>query len=289
MHAICIADRAAGLRVRYAAAMRPGPAPTTPPRTLVLQWVALSKRRTPFPTTSHPASMSMVKGFVPGGPRYNIEAKKEDGKFARNASKHRSGVGSGSAGLTSMPQSVSVEAEEGRYHLHVSLACPWAAGTYSMLKLKGLDDVVSVSIVHPTWQRTKPDDADDEHCGWVYRKLGDPPLSNPLGHGSNICDGALVPDSTTNCASIREVYELCGDINGPFSTPLLWDKKTKTIVSNESMDILYILNFGFDTLARNPEVNLYPPKGSKLEAQLQALNDKVIYGGINNGAHSIQL
>ena len=55
------------------------------------------------------------------------------------------------------------------------------------------------------------------------------------------------------------------------------------------MDILYILNFGFDTLARNPEVNLYPPKGSKLEAQLQALNDKVIYGGINNGAHSIQL
>ena len=56
--------------------------------------------------------------------------------------------------------------------LHVALACPWAAGALSMLYLKGLEDAISLSIVHPTWQRTRPDDPEDQHCGWVYRAPG---------------------------------------------------------------------------------------------------------------------
>ena len=69
---------------------------------------------------------------------------------------------------------------------------PGAAGTLSTLFLKGLEDAVSFSVVHPTWQRTKPDVDGDEHCGWVYRNPGDAPLANSRGFGSNICDDANV-------------------------------------------------------------------------------------------------
>ena len=78
----------------------------------------------------------------------------KDGAYVRHAAKHRTDA---------------VEAEAGRYHLHVALACPWAAGALSMLYLKGLEDAISLSVVHPTWQRTRPDDPEDQHCGWVYR------------------------------------------------------------------------------------------------------------------------
>ena len=70
-----------------------------------------------------------------------------------------------------------------RYPLHVALACPWAAGTLTALYHKGLDNAISHSIVHPTWAKTKPNDDADTHHGWVFRKPGDEPLSNSLGHG----------------------------------------------------------------------------------------------------------
>lgn len=204
------------------------------------------------------------------------------GKYSRNPAKHRFGGGDG---LVGMPQVSALSAEPGRYHLHVALACPWACGTYSMLKLKGLQDAISVSIVHPTWQRTKPDDPDDDHCGWVYRRPGDPPLTNTLGHGSFPCDEALVPDGATECASIREVYNLCGDTEGPFTTPVLWDKKEKKIISNESMDILYILNHSFNGIAKHPDRTLYLPEGSELESELELLNKTLIYPKVNNGVY----
>ncbi|KAH8061303.1 glutathione dehydrogenase [Aureococcus anophagefferens] len=151
----------------------------------------------------------------------------KDGSYKRNASKHRG---------------TSVEPEAGRYRLHVALACPWAAGALSTLYLKGLEDVIAVSVVHPTWQKTR-DDADDAHCGWVYR---------------------------------------CGDLDGPFTTPLLFDTKTNDIVSNESLDILRILNGQFDGLAKRPRVNLYP---EALEEELAALNADVVYPCVNNGVY----
>lgn len=158
----------------------------------------------------------------------------------------------------------------------------WADGVLSMLHLKGLDHVISYSIVHPTWQKTRPDDDSDTHHGWVYKKPGDEPLSNSLGYGSFECDDSLVPDSITNAASVREVYNICGDESGPFSTPLLYDKKTKKTVSNESSEILRMLNFEFNDIAKYPEVNLYP---AELESELKDLNDSLVYPKVNNGVY----
>jgi len=74
--------------------------------------------------------------------------------------------------------------EAGRYHLVVSYACPWACRCLAAWALKGLQDVVSVSVVHPTWQRTRPDSEEDSHAGWVFRKPGDAPLASTTGGGS---------------------------------------------------------------------------------------------------------
>ena len=189
------------------------------------------------------------------------------GEFLRHDSKHRN---------------LGVEDEAGRYHLHVALACPWAAGALSVLFLKGLEDAIGHSVVHPTWARTKPDDDADTHCGWVFKSPGDAALSNSMGHGSFECDDALRPDTATGCQSIREIYELCGDLDGPFTTPLLFDKKERRIVSNESMDILRILNSAFNGVARHPDVDLYP---STLQSDLAKLNDAVVYPNVNNGVY----
>jgi len=175
------------------------------------------------------------------------------------------------------------EPEAGRYHLHVALACPWACGTLSMLYLKGLEGVVSHSIVHPTWAQTRPDVDGDEHCGWHYRKPGDAAVSSPTGYGSFDCDDALVPDNATHCTSIRDVYELAGAQPGTtYSTPLLWDRKTGTIVNNESMDILRMFNSAFGALATHADVDLFP---AEHEDELQRLNDETVYNNVNNGVY----
>ena len=161
------------------------------------------------------------------------------------------------------------------------VACPWACGVLAMIYLKGLEDVISYSIVHPTWGKTKPDDDTDEHYGWIFKSPGDEPLSNPLGHGSFKCDEKLIPDTVANCKSVRDIYELHGNTEGPFSTPLLYDKKGKTIVNNESTDILRILNSEFNDLAKN-NIDLYP---ADLEDTLKELNDSLVYPFVNNGVY----
>lgn len=175
------------------------------------------------------------------------------------------------------------EPEAGRYHLHVALACPWAAGTLSMLYMKGLENVISHSVVHPTWQRTRPDDKDDTHCGWVYRSPGDAPLTSPGGHGSFPCDDALSPDTATGCASIRDLYELAGAAPGTVpTTPVLWDNKEKAIVNNESLEILRMFDSAFGDLATNADVTIFPPE---LEDELAALNQETVYPKVNNGVY----
>ena len=106
--------------------------------------------------------------------------------------------------------------EANRYHLYVALGCPWANGTLACLFMKGLEHVISYSIVHPTWARTKPNDPEDEHCGWHFRKPGDPPVPNPLGYGANVCDDALIPDTVNRCATLRGVYEKADDQSGKY-------------------------------------------------------------------------
>eukprot|EP00111_Clytia_hemisphaerica_P002185 TCONS_00006133-protein len=194
------------------------------------------------------------------------------GAFQRNKAKHGNLIAKGG----------QYPPEAGRYHLHIALACPWADGVLAMLFLKGLDHLISHSIVHPTWGKTKPDDDEDTHYGWMYKKPGDDPLPNPLGHGSNECDDALIPDTFTNAKSVREVYNQCGDHSGPFSTPLLYDKETKSIVCNESMLILRMLNDEFNEYAKHPEIDLYP---KELDEELQNLNETLVYPKINNGVY----
>jgi len=201
----------------------------------------------------------------------NLETDKT-GTYQRNASKHRHHIRANS----------KFPPEANRYHIHIALACPWACGVLAMLNLKGLNHVISHSVVHPTWGKTKPGDDSDTHYGWVYRKPGDKPMSNSLGHGSFECDDALIPDEVTNSDSVRALYNRCGDNDGPYTTPLLFDKKTKTIVSNESTEILRMLNFEFNDIAKFPEVNMYP---SELQDELQELNDSMIYPKVNNGVY----
>ena len=110
--------------------------------------------------------------------------------------------------------------EAGRYHLHVSLACPWAAGVLTALHMKGLENVVSHSVVHPTWQRTKPDDDADTHTGWVYKAPGDAPLLGSTGRGSYICDAGNKPDAVTGATSIRCLPRIAWrQRNSPGSSP----------------------------------------------------------------------
>lgn len=68
-----------------------------------------------------------------------------------------------------------------RYHLYVSLACPWACRALAALHIKGLGHIIGVSVTHPTWQRTRPDDDADLHTGWVFRDPHDAPLASPAG------------------------------------------------------------------------------------------------------------
>ena len=156
-------------------------------------------------------------------------------------------------------------------------------GTLAALFLKGLEDTVSYSVVHPTWGKTKPNDPSDQHYGWVYRNPGDDPLPNPLGHGGNECDDALIPDPS-GVKSIRELYELSGDYQGPFTTPVLFDKKLNRIVNNESTEILRMLNFDFNDHAKNADLNLYPEE-KEAEAELTKLNASTIYPKVNNGVY----
>jgi len=202
----------------------------------------------------------------------NLSSK---GAFVRTESTYRHDFGG---------EGSRFQPEADRYHLYVALACPWAAGTLGALYIKGLTKSIGVSVVHPTWQKTR-EDPNDAHCGWVFRSPGDPPLANSAGFGSLECDDALVPDTVNGCASMRDLYELDleGGKAGPQkpTTPVLWDKKEKCIVNNESLDILRILNGCFNEIAEHPEVDLFP---EDLMEEAKTVNDWV-YPGINDGVY----
>ena len=170
----------------------------------------------------------------------------------------------------------------GRYHLYVALACPWADGCLTSLYFKGLEDAIGVSIVHPTWCATRP--GVDEHCGWHFKSPGDAAVANPAGHGANECDDALVPDTVNGCATVRELYELAKDTGGKYSTPVLWDKETSTIVSNESLDILRSFDSAFDEFAKCPDARLFP-SDEALAKELDELNETLVYPKVNNGVY----
>jgi len=139
----------------------------------------------------------------------------------------------------------------GRYHLIVAHACPWAHRTLIFRALKGLEEVISVAYVDPLMLDN----------GWVLADGGDPVTGAQYAH---------------------QVYALAAsDYSGRCSVPILWDKVGKTIVSNESAEIIRMLNTAFDSLATKALPDLYP---EDLAADIDAVNE-VVYERINNGVY----
>jgi putative glutathione S-transferase len=146
-------------------------------------------------------------------------------------------------------------AEGGRYHLYVSLACPWAHRTLIVRALKGLEDAIDVSIVDPI----------RDERGWAFRDVRGA-TGDPL-HGWSY---------------LSEAYTATAPgYDGHVSVPVLWDTRTGRIVNNESADIIVMLNEAFDAFAAHPEVDFYPPQ---LRAEIDELNG-VVYETVNNGVY----
>lgn len=181
-----------------------------------------------------------------------VQATDEKGGFVRQVSSFRNWVTpDGRAGPTGEP---GFAAEAGRYHLYVALICPWASRTLIARTLKGLEQVISVSVVEPALT--------DQ--GW---RFGDFP-----GAGRDTVNGATYMHELYTRADLH--------VTGRATVPVLWDRKTGTIVNNESADIVRMLNSGFGDLAR-ADVDLYP---EDLQDEIDALNER-IYPGLNNGVY----
>ncbi|ANO35092.1 glutathione-dependent reductase [Vibrio breoganii] len=147
-------------------------------------------------------------------------------------------------------------AEKGRYHLYVSYACPWAHRTLMVRSLKGLQDIISVDVVAPFLPDT----------GWSFKTD----------------EAGATGDRVNQFDHLQEVYFKANkDFKGVITVPVLWDKKLKTIVNNESAEIIRLLNTGFQEFAENPQLDLYP---QHLRTEIDELNTW-IYRDINNGVY----
>lgn len=181
-----------------------------------------------------------------------VQAKDAKGGFVRQISGFRSHVTpDGAPGPTGEG---GFAAQAGRYHLYVALICPWASRTLIARKLKGLEEVVSVSIVEPALT--------DQ--GW---RFGTYP--------------GATPDEVNGVTYMHELYTRADPhYSGRATVPVLWDKQRRTMVNNESADILRIFNSGFGALAKGA-IDLYP---ADLAADIDVLNAR-IYPRLNNGVY----
>jgi len=204
-------------------------------------------------------------------PRTTLQEAAKDGSFVRSESKFRNWI-------SSAPSSAFTP-ETKRYHLYVSYACPWANRCIVALYMKGLEDVIGMTVVHPTWQRTRPNIEDDTHTGWVFTKPGTA-LSTSGGFGSYSFDDTT-EDPINGCKSIRDLYDLAGDTHKKYSVPVLWDKSLKTIVNNESSEIIEMFDKEFNAFAKYPGRDLFP---DIYREKMKAV-DEWIYANINNGVY----
>lgn len=181
-----------------------------------------------------------------------VQSTDENGGFVRQISGFRHWVTPD--GAPDITGEGGFEAEAGRYHLYVALICPWASRTLIARKLKGLESVISVSVVEP-WLL-------DE--GWHFGDYS----------GSD-------RDYVNGMEWMHQIYTSADpQYTGRATVPVLWDKKRKTIVNNESADIVRMMNSGFGELASS-SVDLYP---AALAQEIDALND-AIYPKLNNGVY----
>ncbi|MBC8716979.1 glutathione S-transferase family protein [Ochrobactrum sp. Marseille-Q0166] len=180
------------------------------------------------------------------------DTKSTQGRFERSKSQFRNWVTKdGSAGPTGKE---GFKAEAGRYHLYVSYACPWAHRTLIFRALKKLEDVISVSVVDYLMVEE----------GWTF-------------YGTTGSTG----DALYNSKRLHEIYTRADPTySGRVTVPVLWDKQRETIVSNESSEIIRMLNSAFDAFG-DTSLDLYP---EALRGEIDALNE-FVYPNINNGVY----
>jgi glutathionyl-hydroquinone reductase len=179
-------------------------------------------------------------------------AATKDGRFERRDSAFRNWITpDGRPGPTGQD---GFRAAAGRYHLYVSLACPWAHRTLIMRALKGLQDIIPVSVTH--WLMA-------DH-GWTFA----------AGEG-------VIPDPLYNSRYVYELYARADDeYSGRATVPILWDQHTQTIVNNESADIIRMLGSAFDHAGA--KAGDYYPR--PLHAEIDMINQRV-YDTLNNGVY----
>jgi glutathionyl-hydroquinone reductase len=178
---------------------------------------------------------------------------KSGGRFVRSTTRFRNWItpdgAPGPSGEGGFP------AASGRYHLYVSLACPWAHRTLIFRRLKHLTDHIDVSVVHPDMLKD----------GWTF----DDDFPGATG------------DRLHGLSFLREVYtRAVPDVSGRVTVPVLWDRERETIVSNESAEIIRMFNSAFDGLTGNRD-DYWP---EPLRKRIEEVNDRV-YDSVNNGVY----
>lgn len=180
------------------------------------------------------------------------DTKSTGGKFKREESKFRNWVTED--GAPGPAGQGGFKAEPGRYHLYVSLACPWAHRALIFRHLKGLEDMITLSVVH--WRM--------KENGWEFRE-GRGVIADPI-HGAGF---------------LHQVYTAADpDFTGRVTVPVLWDKQTGTIVNNESAEIIRMFNSAFDGVGAT-EGDYYP---EPMREEIDRVNARV-YSDVNNGVY----
>jgi len=181
-----------------------------------------------------------------------------EGEYRRKDSQFRNWITpDGGAGITGRS---GFQAEAGRYHLYVSLACPWAHRALIFRQLKGLEDIVTVSVVHPEMFERGWSFKHDKASQELYGTTGD-----------DLYGGEYLSE---------KYFAQAPDYTGVISVPVLWDKQQKVIVNNESSEIIRIFNSAFNQITGN-ELDFYP---EDLRGQIDQVNE-LVYHNINNGVY----
>ncbi len=193
-------------------------------------------------------------GLLVDGQWHNqwYDTKANNGKFIRSESQFRNWItADGQAGPTGK---AGFKAEAGRYHLYISLACPWAHRTLIFRELKGLQSMIDISVVNSLMAEE----------GWTFKP----------GVG-------VIADSVNDVLFAHQLYTLADPAySGRVTVPILWDKQQQTIVSNESADIIRMFNSAFDGIGAS-EGDYYPEHA---QDAINEVNDW-IYRDINNGVY----
>lgn len=180
------------------------------------------------------------------------------GEYKRKDSQFRHWItADGSAGVSG---DAGFQAEANRYHLFVSLACPWAHRALLFRKLKGLEALISVSVVHPDMHSQGWSFEHDENSAKLYGTTGD-----------TLADSTYLSE---------KYFANQTDYQGNITVPLLWDKQQNRIVNNESSEIIRMFNQAFNGMTGN-HLDFYP---SELKDQIEEINE-LVYHKINNGVY----